>query len=219
MIYSLETYHLHWGQTRAFTAAFQDVYRPIIESRGGQLVGAWQPTGLSRSWPGALLLWEFDEPDELQDLTVDLHLGAEPLVAAWERQTSGIVVSGEGRLLKPSRNAPTRAQLVARNVDLSVIVCEVIQTQPDRANDYCDQIEEVWLPTADALGRIWIGTYRTMWKNQEAISLWALKDPRRPFVPEEHAPSGLRQWTRTALSVRVGYDDGVFVALDPAIRA
>jgi hypothetical protein len=219
VIYALEMYQLHWGRTPAFAAAFEEAYRPVVESRGGRLVGAWQATGLSRHWPSALLLWEFDEPDELQELTVDLHLGPEPLVRAWEERTSGIVVSGEGRLLKPSRNTPTRAQLLERNADLSVVVCEVIETQPDRANDYCEQIEEVWLPTADALGRIWVGTYRTMWKNREAISLWALKDRRRPFAPEDHAPSGLRQWTRTALSVRVGYDDGVFVALDPGIGA
>jgi hypothetical protein len=219
MIYSLETYDLQWGQTHAFARAFEDVYRPLIEDRGGMLVGAWQATGLSRRWPSALLLWEFDEDDALQDLVIDLHAGVSPLVRTWEEHTSGIVAGAEGRLMKPSRNTPTRAQLLERNVDTSVIVHELIETQPDRANAYCEQIEEVWLPTAAALGRVWIGTYRTMWKNREAVSIWALEDPRRPFAPEDRALSGLGQWTRTALSVRVGYDDGVYVTLDPSIRA
>jgi hypothetical protein len=214
MIYALESYQLRWGQTAAFAVAFAEVYRPLVEKHRGRLVGAWQPTAMSRRWPGAILLWEFETSDELQDLTLDLHLGPSPLIRRWEERTMGLVDAAEGRILRPSPQTPTRAQLVEQGVDLSVIVYEMIQTVPDRAGDYCEQIEEAWLPTADALGRIWIGTYQTMWKNQEAISLWAMKEPRRPMPDATHTAPGIRQWSRTAGSVRVGYDDGVFVALD-----
>lgn len=219
MIYALETYEVTWGQTPRFVEAFNRHHLPTMASHGARLVGAWEPVALTRQWPGAVVLWEYDDPATFQDAALDLHLGDPSPMQAWQVATEGIVTRGEGRILHPAQTAPTRQALFDAGTDLSVVVFEIIQTQPDRQVAYGEHIEDVWLPSAEQLGRIWVGTYHTVWKNQEAVSIWALQNPRRPFpggdMMEQDVfdTAGVRQWNRTALSVRVGYDDGVLVAL------
>lgn len=219
MMYGLERYALAWGQAGAFRDAFSELYQPMMRERGARLVGAWEATSLSRAWPAAHLLWEFDGPGHIQDVSLGLYQGQKPPIREWEARTTGIVEHAVGRLLHPSEKTPSLAALEAAGVDTTVVVYEEIDTVPDRQVQYCEHIEDVWLPSADQLGRIWIGTYHTQWKNREAISIWALKDPNRPFPGGEMMEQqvfdtpGVRQWNRSAQSVRVGYDDGILVSL------
>ena len=78
-----------------------------------------------------------------------------------------------------------------------------------------------WLPAAEKLGRIWIGTYYTVWRNRQAFSLWALEDPALPLPGgnvEERAvmeSEMVQDWMSGALRVREAYDDGIMYALPP----
>ena len=224
MQYIHEVFRLAPGATLEFAERFQSHYLPLMREGGARLVGIWETVAISLSWPRAIALWEVDGSEAYQRLLRGLHTHAEPELRAWQAGLRGICEGGEGRLLHVAPEAPSLADLEARGVNLDVVVHEHITTQPDRQIDYVTEIVEKWLPAAERLGRIWIGSYYTVWRNREAFSLWALEDPALPLpggnVEEREVMESemVQEWMRGALRVREAYDDGILYALPPTRR-
>lgn len=213
------------GATPDFAERFGAHYLPLMRAGGARLVGLWESVAISLPWPRAIALWEVDGSVAYQQLVRHLHTRAEDEMRAWQAGLRGLCTGGEGRLLHSAPEAPSLADLQARGVGLDVVVHEHITTQPDRQIDYVTDIVQKWLPAAERLGRIWIGTYYTVWRNREAFSLWALEDPARPLpggdVEEREVMESemVQEWMRGALGVREAYDDGILYALPPTRRA
>ncbi|MBW2423870.1 MAG: hypothetical protein JRG86_06465 [Deltaproteobacteria bacterium] len=219
--YIHESFQLVPGAIPEFTESFQERYLPLMSEGGARLVGLWEPVAISLPWSRAVTLWEIDGPAVYQQLVRTLHTKEEARLRDWQASLRGISSGGEGRLLEAPPEAPTLADLRARGVSLDVIVHETITTQPDRQVDYVTDVVQKWLPASEKLGRIWIGTYFTVWRNRQAFSLWALQDPGLPLpggsVEEREVLEGpiTREWMAGALRVREAYDDGIMYALPP----
>ncbi len=221
MQYIHESFHLVPGAVPAFSDSFRERYLPLMTIGGARLVGIWEAVAISLPWSRAVTLWEIDGPAQYQQLVRRLHTKAEPQLRDWQASLRDLCTGGEGRLLEGPPEAPTLANLQSRDVNLDVIVHETITTQPDRQVDYTRDVVSKWLPASEKLGRIWIGTYFTVWRNRQAFSLWALQDPALPLpggsVEErEVLESDLtKAWMAGALRVREAYDDGIMYALPP----
>lgn len=221
MQYVIEHFELTPSGAPGFAQRFQDQYLPLMSGEGARLVGLWEAVALSLYWPRAMALWEVDGREAYQHLVRQLYGERVEALRAWQAGLEGVCSGGEGRLLSGADGAPTLQELRDREVDLSVIVYERITAQPDRQMDYVGAIEENWLAAAESLGRIWIGTYHTIWKNREAYSLWALRDPANPLPGgSAHERDVIRsqpvqRWMRQALELREAYDDGIMHTLLP----
>ena len=218
MLFISETFDLKLDQIAQFADLFHETWQPKMEELGARLVGLWESVCVSRPFPTAVALWETDGAITYQDLVFQLYQGDRGWLREWQRQLAGCATGGEGRLLNPTEKTPTFARLKEAKVDMSTIVHERITAQPDQQRAYVEGIEDLWLPTARVMGRVWIGTYYTAWRNFEAFSFWALDNPGRPLPSgqEEHLAlesEGTRRWMEVALSLRENYDDGIYVAL------
>jgi len=222
--YIHESFELVPGATPDFAECFGTRYLPLMSEGGARLVGLWESVALSLRWPRAIALWEVDGSLAYQQLIRRLHTQAEPEMRAWQAGLRGLCTGGEGRLLHVAPEAPSLAELKERGVGLDVVVHEHITTQPDRQIDYVTDVVQKWLPAAERLGRVWIGTYYTVWRNREAFSLWALDDPGLPLpggdVEEREVMESemVQEWMRGALRIREAYDDGILYALPPTRR-
>ncbi len=221
MQYIIEHFELTPGQTPAFAEGFRKSYLPLMSGEGARLVGLWETVAVSLYWPRAMALWEVDGPEEYQALVRRLYGDRLKALRDWQASLAGICTGGEGRLLAKAEAAPTLQDLSDRAVDLRVIVYERITAQTDQQMAYVTEIQRTWIPVAETLGRIWIGTYHTIWKNREAYSLWALEDPDNPLPrhgADERNVSQLepvKEWMRLAPELRESYDDGIMIALPP----
>jgi hypothetical protein len=225
MLYLHETFTLIPGRAGQFAARFDEHYRALMERLDARLVDVWETTQMSLPWPAAIALWEVDDADHAQRILHAVYGGGERAAfRSWQEGLDEVCTGGRGRILNPGAGVPSLASLRARGVDTSVCVHETITTLPDHQGEYVRNIETLWMPSAHRLGRIWVGTYQTQWRNDEAISIWALEDPWRPFPGGTHEAEVLRspdvqEWIRIAGDFRAGFDDGIMVALPLPSRA
>lgn len=219
MLYLHDTFTLLPGRCAAFVESFDTRYRPMMTDLGARLVDLWQTASMSLPWPAAIALWEVDDADAAQRLLRETHGGSHrDTLSRWMDSLDGTCTGGRGRILNPSAGVPTLAALRRQGVSTRVCVHEVITTLPDHQAEYLRQIEKLWLPSATRLGRIWIGTYATQWRNDECLSIWALEDPWLPFPRGEaeatvHLDPDVAEWLRRAGDFRAGFDDGIIVSL------
>jgi hypothetical protein len=221
MLYLHETFQLICGRTDEFASAFDETYLPVMTALDARLVDLWETTSMSLSWPAGIALWEVDDAKHAQAILKETksRTGSQrDAFAEWNHRLGTLCTGGKGRILNPGAGVPPVADLRTRNVDTSVCVHEIITTLPDKQAEYVRNIEELWMPSAKRLGRIWVGTYQTQWRNDEAISIWALDDPWSPFPGGEREDEvrqepDVQEWLRLAGSFRAGFDDGIVVAL------
>jgi hypothetical protein len=221
VLYLHETFNLRPGRTTAFTEEFAGQYLPLMSSLDARLVDLWETASMSLPWPAAIALWEVDDAVHAQRIlrqTHDTSGSQRSAFRQWHDSLESVCTSGRGRILNPGGGVPTVADLRSRGVATTVCVHETITTHPDKQGEYVRNIENLWMPSARRLGRIWVGTYQTQWRNDEAISIWALEDPWTPFpggtaeVEVLKSPD-VQEWLRLAGSFRAGFDDGIIVAL------
>jgi hypothetical protein len=219
VLYLHETFTLLPGRTNAFVANFEQRYLPVMTTLDARLVDLWETTSMSLPWPAAIALWEVDDAEHAQRILRETHIGAQRTeFRGWHDSLEGVCSGSRGRILNPGAGVPALAELRARGVQTTVCVHETITTLPDHQGEYVRNIENLWMPSAHRLGRIWVGTYQTQWRNDEAISIWALEDPWTPFpggaaeVEVLRSPD-VQEWIRLAGDFRAGFDDGIMVAL------
>jgi hypothetical protein len=224
MLYIHETTGIVPGKLDAFVDLFERDYQPRMEGLGARLVGLWETVAISLPWPQAIALWELDDMAHYARVATAQYRDRDsaPRFREWREALGAVSTGGEGRILTPSPQTPTLAQMRESGVNAEVCVHEWITTQPDKERNYAEQIDRLWMPYSVRHGRQWIGTYTTNWKNHEAISIWALPDGYETMPAHYDRPwfdlldqAEMKTWMAIAIALRERYDDGLMHALRP----
>jgi len=222
VFYLHETTDLTTTALDGWLAAFDDRYRPLMEDLGARLAALWDTVPFANRWPRTVALWEIDDFTTLAGIgraRRQDRAGAAAF-AAWEAATAGLVVGGQGRVLTPSPNSPTVAQLRERAVPPGVVVHERIHTIPGQQFAYMRELERLYIPWAERNGRRWLGIYTTNWRNSEAILIWAWEHGWDTLAEHygrqqqiiTHDPD-LSRWMEDGVALRDDWDDSILEAV------
>src|SRR5262249_1803725 len=132
VFYLHETTDLTGAGLDEWLAAFDGTYAPLMQDLGARLVALWETVPFSNRWPRTVGVWGTDDFRPLAGIGRARRQdpkGAKAF-AAWQAATAGLVTGGQGRVLTPSPNCPTVAQLRETGVPPAVVVHERIHTIP-----------------------------------------------------------------------------------------
>src|SRR6185436_3273277 len=129
---------------------------------GAPLVGTWQHSGSTGSWPIVVNLWEmrgWDHWAEILDRQYTKTSGQEPKLKRWWVEATKYRSGGFDRILEPAPFSPTRQELITRGVKGRVVLMEIASVKPGRADRYLDAVASRWRPIAMQRGLTLIGAY------------------------------------------------------------
>lgn len=223
LLYLHETIDLGRGLAAEFTAAFTDVYQPMMTGLGARLYALWETTRYNGHWPQVTIIWEIDAFADYARIGRAQGRGgshADP-AAEWSAYLAGIGASGEGRIMYPGPHNRTLSQLRAVDFDATLVIQEIMQTKPGRQDDYIRELERLYVPWSERTGKRWLGSFTTTFRFNEVIHYWALDGDWDCFA--DHYPSWKGQppaeivtWMSVAPALRDGWEDSILQALPPS---
>ena len=183
---------------------------------GAPLVGTWQQSGSTGTWPMVVNLWEmrgWDHWAEILERQYTRASGQEPALKRWWKQATKYRSGGFDRILEPAPFCPTRAELIERRVRGVACVQEIATVKPGTADQYLDAVAARWLPIAERRGLTLLGAYRTTMRDTEAILLWCLPSfaAFTQHLGTLHADRVARSWLERARAWRVDYRETLLV--------
>jgi hypothetical protein len=183
---------------------------------GAPLVGTWQQSGSTGSWPMVVNLWEmrgWDHWAEILERQYTKTSGQEPQLKRWWAEATKYRSGGFDRILEPAPFSPTRQDLVAGGVKGRVVLQEVATVKAGRAERYLDAVASRWRSIAMQRGLTLIGAYRTAMRDTEAVLLWSLPDfgTLTDHLATCARDRAVRRWTEHAHLWRLDYRETVLV--------
>ncbi len=183
---------------------------------GAPLVGTWQQSGSTGSWPTVINLWEmrgWEHWTQILERQYTRTSGQEPKLKQWWTKATEYRSGGFDRILEPAPFSPTRTELVDRNVRGRAVLQEIATVKPGRAERYLDAVATRWRSLALQRGLTLVGAYRTAMRDTEAVLLWSLPDFAtftRHFATAAR-DRAVRRWTEHARTWRVDYRETLLV--------
>jgi len=183
---------------------------------GAPLVGTWQQSGSTGSWPTVVNLWEmrgWDHWAEILERQYTRASGQEPKLKRWWTEATKYRSGGFDRILEPAPWSPERQDLVDRKVRGRAVLQEIATVKPGRADRYLDAVQARWRPIARDRGLTLLGAYRTAMRDTEAVLLWSLPDFAtftRHLATVERDRT-VRRWHEHARTWRLDYRETLLV--------
>jgi hypothetical protein len=183
---------------------------------GAPLVGTWQQSGSTGSWPTVVNLWEmrgWDHWAAILERQYTRASGQEPKLRRWWTEATKFRSGGFDRILGPAPFSPTRAQLVERGVRGLATIQEIATVKAGRAERYLDAVASRWQPIAKQRGLTLLGAYRTAMRDTEAVLLWSVPDfaTFTRHLATAATDRAVRRWTEYAHAWRLDYRETLLV--------
>ena len=183
---------------------------------GAPLVGTWQQSGSTGSWPTVVNLWEMRDWDhwtEILERQYTKTSGQEPKLKRWWAKATEYRSGGFDRILEPAPFSPTRRQLIDGGVKGRALVQEIATVKAGRVDRYLDAVASRWRPLAKQRGMTLVGAYRTAMRDTEAVLLWSLPDFRTytKHLASVATDRIVRRWHEQARTWRVDYRETLLV--------
>ena len=183
---------------------------------GAPLVGTWQQSGSTGTWPTVINLWEmrgWDHWAEILERQYTRASGQEPKLKRWWTEATKFRSGGFDRILEPAPFSPTRRALVEQGVKGRAVLQEIATVKPGRADRYLDAVASRWRPMAVQRGLTLLGAYRTAMRDTEAVLLWSLPDfaTYTRHLGTLVSDRAARRWTEHAHTWRVDYRETLLV--------
>jgi hypothetical protein len=183
---------------------------------GAPLVGTWQQSGSTGSWPIVVNLWEmrgWDHWAEILDRQYTKTSGQEPKLKRWWAEATKYRSGGFDRILEPAPYSPTRQELIARGVKGRAVLMEIATVKAGRADRYLDAVAARWRPIAMQRGLTLIGAYRTAMRDTETVLLWSIPDfgTLTDHLATCARDRAVRRWSEHAHQWRLDYRETLLV--------
>ena len=177
-IYLHETLDVVPGMADEYFEGLGRLWLPVAAKRGLRCVGFWATVGTTGRWPEAIALWEMEDWEHYARLRESQFVEGEKderltewVNSAWKWRTGGF-----DRMLIPGEGSPTISDLRRTGVKGGVFLHEIVEVAPGRADDYTAQVISRYLPIAERRGMQLVGSWRSAFRNTEAVNIWALRD-------------------------------------------
>jgi hypothetical protein len=183
---------------------------------GAPLVGTWQQSGSTGTWPTVVNLWEmrgWDHWAEILERQYTRASGQEPKLRRWWAEATKFRSGGFDRILEPAPFSPTRQQLVDDEVSGLAMIQEIATVKPGRAERYLDAVAARWRPLAKQRGLTLVGAFTTAMRDTEAVLLWSLPDFRTfaRHLAGCRTDRAVHRWLEYAHTWRVDYRETLLV--------
>jgi hypothetical protein len=183
---------------------------------GAPLVGTWQQSGSTGSWPTVVNLWEMRDWDHWAEILARQYTatsGQEPKLKRWWSKATEYRSGGFDRILEPTPFSPTREELIAEGVRGAVVVQEVTTVKPGKAERYLDAVAARYRPVVKLLGLTLLGAYTTAMRDTEAILLWSVPTfaAFTRHLAAVRTSATLRRWMEHARQWRTDYRQTLLV--------
>ncbi|HEV7730931.1 MAG TPA: NIPSNAP family containing protein [Candidatus Binatia bacterium] len=183
---------------------------------GAPLIGTWQQSGSTGTWPLVVNLWEmrgWDHWAEILEKQYTRASGQEPKLATWWKEATKYRSGGFDRILEPAPWSPTRQELVDAGVRGMACLQEIATVRPGTAEDYLEAVAKHWRATAAKRGLTLLGAWRTTMRDTEAVLLWSLPgfaELTQHLGGVERSREG-RRWQERARTWRIDYRETLLV--------
>jgi len=183
---------------------------------GAPLVGTWQQSGSTGTWPTVINLWEmrgWDHWAEILERQYTRASGQEPKLKKWWAEATKYRSGGFDRILEPAPWSPTREELVDRKVQGRAVIQEIATVKTGRADKYLDAVGARWRAIAADRGLTVLGAYRTAMRDTEAVLLWSVPDfeTYTRHLATWSTDRAVRRWAEYARAWRVDYRETLLV--------
>jgi NIPSNAP len=183
---------------------------------GSPIVGTWQQSGSTGTWPTVVNLWEmrgWDHWAEILERQYTRASGQEQKLKQWWTKATEYRSGGFDRILEPAPWSPTRQELVDRKVQGRAVLQEIATVKPGRVEKYLDAVASRWRPLALQHGLTLIGAYRTAMRDTEAVLLWSAPDfaAFTRHLATAGRDRAVRRWHEYAHTWRVDYRETLLV--------
>jgi len=219
-LYLHETTRLGIGDMGRYNAAFGECYRPAMERLGARLFGHWKSGPYNARWPEVTTIWEIDGYAHFGELSAARTGSGEDSAAfaEWDAALAALQANGNGRLCYANRGIQPIGDLVANSFDASVVIQEIMKTKPGRQEDYIEQLEYAYVPWSERTGKLWLGSFVTIFCNEEVIHYWAVQGGWEGFGKwypswKGDIPDDIKSWMKLAPALRDSWDDSILCAL------
>jgi NIPSNAP protein len=183
---------------------------------GAPLVGTWQQSGSTGTWPTVINLWEmrgWDHWAEILDRQYTRASGQEPKLKHWWTEATKYRSGGFDRILEPAPFSPTRQELIDRKVRGRAVIQEIATVKPGRARQYLDAVAARWRPIALAHELELVGAFTTTMRETEAVLLWSVPDfaTYTRHLATFARDRAVRRWSEYAHTWRIDYRETLLV--------
>lgn len=183
---------------------------------GAPLVGTWQQSGSTGSWPTVVNLWEmhgWDHWAEILERQYTRSSGQDPALRQWWTEATRWRSGGFDRILVPAPFCPTRDEIVAAGIRGAGCLQEIATVKPGTAERYLAAVGGAWRRAMSRRGLELLGAYRTAMRETEVVLLWNLPSFRH-FTDYLRDADGTvaRAWRRRVRAWRVDCRETLLVA-------
>jgi hypothetical protein len=221
-LYIHETTHLRAGSVDRFSQEFSEQYQPLMERNGARLFGLWQGAPFNSNWDEVTTIWEIDGYAAFGALGAARHRDpvSRKAFSQWDLLLGELGASGEGRLAYPNRNIKPIDELKQTGFNTTVVIQEIMKTKPGKQEAYIEQLEYAYVPWSERTGKKWLGSFTTIFRNEEVIHYWALDGGWDGFAKHYPSwkgdiPADIKSWMTMAPSLRDSWDDSILQSLPP----
>ncbi|WP_317930806.1 hypothetical protein [Halioxenophilus sp. WMMB6] len=215
-----EKVRLGVDETTRFVEHFAECYRPLMEGQGARLYGLWEASEINACWPEITLIWEIDSYSHLANIANARHQNPETKqkFQQWRVLLGELKAKGEGRLMFGHAGIKSIEEHRSLGLNTSVVIEEVMTTKPNCQTRYIEELEYLYVPWSEETGKKWLGSFSTVFRNNEVIHYWALEGGWEAFgkywpswgdVPDPR----IRSWMNMAPALREGWQDSFMQAL------
>lgn len=217
-----EKTRLRAGTMERFVSEFSAHYQPALEAEGAQLYGIWESSPINGHWPEVTTIWAIDSYKHLSRIGTARHLDPETRkrFAQWNGLLGELGGTGEGRLTFGNPGIKTVEEHRAAGLQTTLVIEEVMATKPGKQTAYVEELEYLYVPWSEETGKIWVGSFTTIFRYNEVIHLWALEggwDGFGKYYPSwgDKPDPRIRAWMNVAPALRDGWEDSFLQALPP----
>lgn len=219
-LYLHETCKLGIGDLDTYNKAFTELYKPAMEALGARLFSHWKGSPFNSDWPEITTIWEINDYAHFGKIGAARAGSGEQseTLAEWDRALAKLHAQGEGRLCYANSDIKSLEELKAEKFDASMVIQEIMQTKPGRQEDYIEQLRYAYVPWSERTGKKWLGSFVTIFANEEVIHYWALEggwDGFGKWYPswKGDIPDDIKSWMKLAPALRDSWDDSFLCAL------
>jgi hypothetical protein len=169
---------------------------------GAPLLGTWQQSGSTGSWPTVVNLWEMRDWDHWAEILARQYTrssGQEPELKQWWTEATQWRSGGFDRILVPAGFSPTRREIVARGIHGVGCLQEIATVKPGAAERLLAALATRWRRVMAGRGIELLGAYRTAMRDTEVVLLWNLPTfAHFTSYLREAEGKAARAWRKTA---------------------
>jgi hypothetical protein len=182
---------------------------------GAPLVGTWQQSGSTGSWPTVINLWEMRDWNHWAEILQRQYTrasGQEPELKQWWTEATQWRSGGFDRVLVPAPFSPTRAEITDRGIRGAGCLQEIATVKPGTAERFLAAVGKGWRRAMEKRGLALLGAYATAMRETEVVLLWNVPTFTH-FTDYLRDADGkaARAWRKTARAWRVDHRETFLV--------